>query len=57
MMVILLIILETSAEYISYIFVNSRIKLSINFIYTLLFFRIIYTADVQSVIMDSKDFE
>ena len=57
MMVNLLIILETPAEYISYIFVNSRIKLSINFIYTLLFFRIIYTADVQSVIMDSKDFE
>ena len=57
MMVNLLIILETPAEYISYIFVNSRIKLSINFIYTLLFFRIIYTADIQSVIMDSKDFE
>lgn len=57
MMVNLLIILETPAEYISYIFVNSVIKLSINFIYTLLFFRIIYTADVQSVIMDSKDFE
>lgn len=57
MMVNLLIILETPAEYMSYIFVNSVIKLSINFIYTLLFFRIIYTADVQSVIMDSKDFE
>ena len=57
MMVSLLIILETPAEYISYIFVNSVIKLSINFIYTLLFFRIIYTVDVQSVIMDSKDFE
>ena len=57
MMVNLLIILETPAEYISYIFVNSVIKLSINFIYTLLFFRIIYTADVQIVIMDSKDFE